>query len=184
MDDIGAPAHSCGVIKVFGGSQKIWAQPVQGATQYRFRFQNGLIDPDGPNLPGAPALGTRIITVASYALVLNWTNFTLVNGSTYDVTSALVVNPVERLLRPDLPGGDRQHPGQSLRAMEASTSSDLQVWPNPVRDGQVNVLIDGLTDDTQRITLDVFDIYGKRVMAFDKENSGSVFNTSFSTWTA
>ena len=30
---------------------------------------------------------------------------------------------------------------------------------------------------TQRITLDVFDIYGKRVMAFDKENSGSVFNT-------
>ncbi|MBK8340471.1 MAG: T9SS type A sorting domain-containing protein [Flavobacteriales bacterium] len=178
VDDIGAPAHSCGVIKVFGGSQKIWAQPVLGATQYRFRFQNGLIDPDGPNLPGAPALGTRIITVSSYALVLSWTNFTLVNGSTYDVTvEVLVAGQWSGYCGPVCQVEIDNTPGQSLRGMEASTSSDLQVWPNPVRDGQVNVLIGGLTDDTQRITLDVFDIYGKRVMAFDKENSGSVFNT-------
>ncbi|MBK6540948.1 MAG: hypothetical protein IPG10_06645 [Flavobacteriales bacterium] len=37
-------------------------------------------------IPSPLLLGTRIITVASYALVLNWTNFTLVDGSTYNVT--------------------------------------------------------------------------------------------------
>ena len=53
----------------------------------------------------------------------------------------------------------------------------MQVWPNPVRDGQVRLLIEGLTDETQRVSVEVFDLFGKRVLATQQDNSGEVFNT-------
>ncbi|MCB0791981.1 MAG: T9SS type A sorting domain-containing protein, partial [Flavobacteriales bacterium] len=55
--------------------------------------------------------------------------------------------------------------------------SELMLWPNPVRDGQVNLLLNGLTDDTQRVTIDVYDMFGKRVRSIEQDNSGEVFNT-------
>jgi hypothetical protein len=51
------------------------------------------------------------------------------------------------------------------------------MWPNPVRDGQVNLSIGGLKDADQRITVDVQDIYGKQVFAQEFGNSGDRFNT-------
>ena len=53
----------------------------------------------------------------------------------------------------------------------------LQIWPNPVRDGQVNLLLSNLVEAEQRITVDVIDLFGKRVHAQQFNNSGDVFNT-------
>ncbi|MBS1941579.1 MAG: T9SS type A sorting domain-containing protein, partial [Bacteroidetes bacterium] len=64
---------------------------------------------------------------------------------------------------------------------------EATLWPNPVRDGQVNLSIGGLhagspagdpalTAD-QRITVDVQDIYGKQVFAQEFSNRGDRFNT-------
>ena len=49
------------------------------------------------------------------------------------------------------------------------------MWPNPVRDGQVNLSIDGIQDADQNITVDIQDIYGKQVFAKEFGNSGERF---------
>ncbi|MCB0791276.1 MAG: T9SS type A sorting domain-containing protein, partial [Flavobacteriales bacterium] len=40
-----------------------------------------------------------------------------------------------------------------------------------------NLLLNGLTDDTQRVTIDVYDMFGKRVRSIEQDNSGEVFST-------
>ena len=69
--------------------------------------------------------------------------------------------------------------GGNDRTLEAGTTTteDLQLWPNPVRDGRVNLRIQGITDADQRITVDIYDAFGKRVMAQQYANSGDLFNT-------
>jgi hypothetical protein len=56
-------------------------------------------------------------------------------------------------------------------------NDEVQLWPNPVRDGRVNLRIDALVDAEQRISVDVYDLFGKRVLARSFGNSGPVFNT-------
>ena len=46
-----------------------------------------------------------------------------------------------------------------------------------MRDGQVNLNIDGFVDAEQNITVDIQDIYGKQVFAKEFGNSGERFNT-------
>jgi hypothetical protein len=61
--------------------------------------------------------------------------------------------------------------------MEQTSFGDASMWPNPVRDGQVNLSIGGLKDADQRIIVEVQDIYGKQVFAQEFGNSGDRFNT-------
>ncbi|MCB0794860.1 MAG: right-handed parallel beta-helix repeat-containing protein, partial [Flavobacteriales bacterium] len=69
-DQPGAPAHSCDVIKTFGGSDKIFATPVVTATQYRFRFEGVT----------AGTVPLRTIARPSYACLLNWFTLPLTDG--------------------------------------------------------------------------------------------------------
>ncbi|MCC6576343.1 MAG: hypothetical protein IT228_03275, partial [Flavobacteriales bacterium] len=167
VDDIGTPAHSCGVTKTFGGSDKIWAQPVVGATQYRFKFENA----------GESYL--RTLVRPNYICPLSWVTLPLQNGVTYDVSVEVFYagqwsgycGPVCQVTILNPPAVAQQRDAQAV------THSGMQVWPNPVRDGQVNIRLDGLTAATQRVSLEVYDLTGKRVVARDLENSGPVFNT-------
>lgn len=182
---------SCGVTKRFNGSDKIWAQPVTYATQYRFSFV-GMIDIDGPNpLPtdtlgvdgvnDPPVMSTRNITRTSYVCPLSWASYQLVNGQTYNVSVDVFVGGAwsgycggvctVTIQNPPAQGG-----GHSGRTEVADASEKIQLWPNPVRDGKVNLLISDLADATQKISIDVYDVYGKRVMAEHYENAGVVFN--------
>ena len=103
----------------------------------------------------------------------------LVNGSTYQVSVEVLYNgqwsgycgPVCSVTILNPPANAQQ------RDAEVVTNSGLQAWPNPVRDGVVNIRLDGLTAGTQRVSLEVYDLTGKRVVARDMENSGPVFNT-------
>jgi hypothetical protein len=61
--------------------------------------------------------------------------------------------------------------------MEQTSFGDASMWPNPVRDGQVNLSIGGLKDADQRIIVEVQDIYGKQVFAQEFGNSGDRFST-------
>ncbi len=167
VDDIGTPAHSCGVTKTFGGSDKVWAQPVVGATQYRFKFENA----------GESYL--RTIVRPNYICPLSWVTLPLQNGVTYDVSVEVLYNgqwsgycgPVCQVTILNPPAMAQQRDAQAV------THGGMQVWPNPVRDGRVNIRLDGLTAATQRVSLEVYDLTGKRVVARDLENSGPVFNT-------
>ncbi len=159
---------SCGAVRSFGGGDKIWADPVVGGTQYRFQFEN----------VGEGYL--RNVLRPNYVCLLNWATLPLQNGSTYAVRVEVLVNGVWSgfcgadcsltILNPPMGGG-------SLNSAPMEAMNGVQLWPNPSRDGRVQLLMEGLTDEQQRITVEVFDTYGKRVLARAFDNSGEVFNT-------
>ena len=165
IDDTDLPTHSCGVTKSFGNSDKVWATPILGATQYRFRFQ-GSIDPDGDSGPLTPIAGARVITQSSYVRVLNWATYTLLDGETYNVQVEVFVNGVwsgycgatcqVTIDNPPAFGG---------RDVEVVSTSDVQLYPNPVHDGNVNLVLNGLSGAENIVTVDIYDVFGKRVFA-------------------
>ncbi|MCB9168693.1 MAG: T9SS type A sorting domain-containing protein [Flavobacteriales bacterium] len=76
VNDPNNPNFSCGVTRTFGGSDKVVAAPLVGATHYKFRFVNigeGFI---------------RNIAGTSPARILNWVTLPLEDGVDYDVTVA------------------------------------------------------------------------------------------------
>ncbi len=160
---------SCGVTKAFGGSDKIYAQPVTGATQYRFNFSN-------------TSLGySRNILRPTYVCLLSWVTQPLVSGNTYDVKVEALVSNVwsgfcgatcqVTIFNPAFNGGG----GRSAQVDQQQLSGEMQLWPNPVVNDQVNVRIDGLAIEDQQVSVDLYDIFGKRVMAENMDNSGAVF---------
>lgn len=164
IDDIGAPTHSCGVNKSFGYSDKVWATPVLGATQYRFRF-TGSLDPDGPNGPLGPVVGDRVITQASYVRVLNWASYTLIEGETYNVQVEVLVSGTWSGYCGNVCTVTIDNPafaGNNLNSAPVNETG-MALYPNPVRDGNVTLALDGLTGEENVVTVDVFDVFGKRV---------------------
>jgi len=67
--------------------------------------------------------------------------------------------------------------GQGNQNVAVVEQDGVKLWPNPVRDGNVSLLIEGLSDATQNITVDIFDAQGKRMLSKEYGNSGEVFNT-------
>ena len=51
------------------------------------------------------------------------------------------------------------------------------MYPNPVRDGLVQLSLNNLVDSEQNITVEVYDLFGKLVVAHEYGNTGSGFNT-------
>lgn len=165
MNDTDLPTHSCGVTRSFGYSDKIWAVPVLGATQYRFRFA-GAIDQDGPTGPLTPVPGTRVITVNTYVRVLNWATYTLVDGETYNVDVEVFVNGqwsgycgavcTVTIDNPAFAGG-------GLNTSAVDVSGAFELYPNPVKDGRVVVKVEGLRTEVMQVNIDVRDVFGKLV---------------------
>ena len=65
-----------------------------------------------------------------------------------------------------------------------TTSELLSIWPNPISDGRAQLRVEGLLDEDQQITVDVYDPLGRRVFAERFANSGSLFNTVLDLSTA
>lgn len=175
IDDIGAPTHSCGVTKSFGYSDKVWATPILGATQYRFRF-SGSLDPDGPTGPLAPVNGNRVITQASYVRVLNWASYTLIDGETYNVQVEVLVNGTWSGYCGPICTVTIDNPafaGNNLNSTPVSETG-MALYPNPVRDGNVTLTLDGLTGEENVVTVDVFDVFGKRVFTQTIGTEGAI----------
>ena len=165
INDIDLPTHSCGVSRSFGYSDKVWATPILGATQYRFRFQ-GAIDPDGTSGPQPPAIGARIITQTSYVRVLNWATYTLVDGETYNVQVEVLVNGVWSGYCGNVCTVTIDNPafsGSNLHSLDNSNPNGVLLYPNPVGDGNVNLSITGLTGTEGEVLIDIYDVFGKRV---------------------
>ena len=171
IDNTSLPTHSCGAIKTFGGSDKIWAVPVVGGTLYKFKFVN---------------IGegySRIIQSSNYVCVLNWVTMPLVNGQ-YDVTVNVLVNGQWSgfcgascqltIFTPPVNGGD----GRAAAFTEEfeTVHEDLLVYPNPVSDGQITLSLGGLTGERQEMQLLVTDLQGKVVMSERLTNEGDRLN--------
>jgi hypothetical protein len=181
------PTFSCGVTRQFAGSDKVWAQPIPGVVPFDGNADGDLLDVvDVPNPYQFRFTGTgsnsgyvRNIFRPNYICPLSWVTNPLVNGQTYDVQVQVFVGGQWK----GFCGNTCQvtinnNPAQGGRSIAEETASDnVQLWPNPVRDGRVNLRIDGLADAEQNITVDVYDVFGKRVFTQEYGNSGNLFNT-------
>ncbi|MBK6410189.1 MAG: SBBP repeat-containing protein [Flavobacteriales bacterium] len=167
---IGAPTygHSCNESRAFNTNNSfIYATPVVGATEYQFRIVNVAAGYDETFIRN------------TYILQLKWNIGVappLVNGTVYNVTVNVKVGAtysgfcgntctitIDNGARPDA-------------SMEQANGT-VTMWPNPVREGQVNLSIDGIRDADQNITVDIQDVYGKQVFAKAFGNSGERFTT-------
>jgi Lamin Tail Domain/Secretion system C-terminal sorting domain/Calx-beta domain len=168
INDPDLPTHSCGVTKTFGGSSKVWARPVVGANQYRFRFTNSGM---GYN---------RIVAQNSYVCPLTWTTQPLVPG-TYDVAVESRVNNVWSgfcgntcsLTIVSAPEAFEQSDADVIDGTPA-----LTLWPNPNTDGQVRLYVNGLSNTTHQVSIELFDLLGAKVRGEQMNSDGDVLNTT------
>ncbi|MBX2984122.1 MAG: T9SS type A sorting domain-containing protein, partial [Flavobacteriales bacterium] len=168
---IQAPAygHSCDETRTFNTNNSfIYAKPVVGATEYQFRITNGGEGYD------------QTFTRSTYILQLKWNPNVaplLQDGYTYNVEINVKVNGVYSGFCPSSCTITINNSGNRPEASISKHAGTTTMWPNPVRDGQINLNIDGLLDAEKQITVDIQNIHGKQVFAKEFGNSGERFNT-------
>lgn len=175
---ISIPGHqfySCGVIKQFTThtNNRIFAQPVSGANQYEFQFRLA------GGAEGDPWTITR--SVSTYYLNLGWSAGTaapLVAGSTYDVrirarkgTDWCVYGGLCQVtISSGMAGG-----GQNSAVEQGDAV--LGLWPNPNRGDQLYVSLTSVPEGVGTISMDLFDLSGKRVTARTLQVQDGYVNT-------
>ncbi|MEO8591358.1 MAG: T9SS type A sorting domain-containing protein [Flavobacteriales bacterium] len=184
MDIPGNVYLSCGGTRTWGNGNYVHARPVSGATQYQFRFR---IDAEG-------FLSVR--TVSTYFVQLNWPTFPLQDGKTYDVEvraykggvwCANNTNPTGSA--PFVPWGDvclltiDNTPANGgnenmLGAGQSEQSEGLRMYPNPNRGDQLYLSLDAVEDGVQTVSVDIFDLTGKRLSARTIATQDGFINTT------
>ncbi len=168
---IQAPAygHSCNETRSFNTNNSfIYATPVEAASQYEFRIFNTGEGYD------------QTFVRNTYILQLKWNSSVappLVNGYTYNVEVRAKVSGVWGSFCPSTCTITIDNSGAGAGGLMEQLPGNATLWPNPVRDGQVNLAIDGIQDAEQRITVDVQDLYGKQVFTQEFGNTGERFST-------
>ncbi len=155
--------HSCNETRRYGPSSFIYAQPVFGASQYEFRIFN-----TGEGYDETYVRNT-------YILELNGFANPLLDGFSYQVqVRARVSDTWGSYCGTCSVTIDNQ---QQMNEHLVQAAGEATLWPNPARDGQVYLNIDGIEAATQQITVDVKDIYGQQVYGQAFGNSGERFST-------
>ncbi len=169
---ISAPTygHSCNETRAFNTNNSfIYAMPVTGATEYQFRVFNANEGYD------------ETFIRSTYILQMKWNIGVappLANGSTYNVQVNVKVGTVYSGFCGDVCTITIDNGGNRPEASLEQATGTATLWPNPVRDGQVHLSIDGIRDADQHITIDILDLYGKQVFAKEYGNSGERFTTT------
>jgi subtilisin-like proprotein convertase family protein len=167
--------ESCNKSRLWG-SGWIHALPVTGANRYQFRFR-------------LPAEGyAQVITSNTYFLQLNWTAVPgLTPGKTYQVDVRISKNGGTTWCQiPGQWGGDvctleildpndMQGGGQEL-AVEGN-NANLLMWPNPNNGDQLWLSLDAIEENVETVSVDIFDLAGKRAMARIIPTQGGHLNT-------
>lgn len=159
MDIPGHPHFSCGVTREWGGTDKVQARPVSGATKYQFRFR----------MAGE---GVEVVrTSNTYMLTLNWGGDPLVPGFIYTVDVRAFKNG-DWCTSGDSWGESctvaiaAEAGSKSLDSFDASgLAPAFHIFPNPSNDGRVNVVLDHLDMDADVAAVEVFDVTGQLVDA-------------------
>lgn len=161
MDIPGNQFLSCDQFRQFVTNQRIHARPVSGATQYEWRFR-------------IPAEGVEILrTSTTYFLNLGWSAGVappLEETKTYEVDVRALKNGT--WCGTSDPWGDIcsltispavQVGGTQMSGIEADPQ--VKVWPNPSTGNDLRIQVDGIPEDVQQITVQLFDLTGKAGLA-------------------
>jgi hypothetical protein len=192
--------QSCGVtgksVKGSGHAGKLYAQPAvrvingmnQAANRYAFELKE-------------PITGyTRYAWTTGYTLLLSkWTTAPLLCGThTYQVrvmvsfdsgatwcpwggvcTVEITNNQAQPFCTipgtPMAPGNDRMFEATQDEDM---TEPVFTLWPNPTQGGRLNMLIEGLETEVTTATVDLHDLFGKRVGSWTIPVNEGTFNTA------
>ena len=152
----------------FNGSAQIYASTQPGATAYTY----WLFDPHGSY--------SRKVTLSSTVLKptylqtnpvpadidLNVRIRALVGGNFTEYGRACVV----RLNSAAASFAARE------QLFDVASGTVLTMWPNPNREDVLFLKLEGLEAEMQDITIDIHDLFGKRVFAQELDNHGEVFN--------
>jgi hypothetical protein len=156
LNDIpGSSILSCGQYRSWDLNSYAWARPVSGASQYQFRFRQ-------------PAEGYEVVrTTTTYSVRLFWTvPPPLITGSQYEVDVRAFKNGQW------CPWGDVctlniELDLQQGMAQQRSFGGDelaLQMWPNPNNGDLLHLSISEIPEGVELVHVDLFDMFGKRVM--------------------
>ncbi|MCB0794751.1 MAG: lamin tail domain-containing protein [Flavobacteriales bacterium] len=153
IDNPNQTNYSCDLNLQFGGSDKVYAYPVQGANRYQFSFR---IFAEG---------FVRNIASTNPARILNWNTLPLEDGKNYDV-----------LVRASFDNGSTwcdwgdsckvfiSVPPATLAQRNAiKPAQELRVYPNPTRNDQVWMDLT-VPEAVSTLELDLFDISGRKLM--------------------
>ena len=173
MDIPGNPQFSCNVTRAYGNNNYVYARPVSGANKYQFRFRI-----DGESF-------ITIRTSNNYICQLNWVTSPLQDGKTYQVeVRASKNNGATWCIDAPTPAfcgfvspcfvlwGDvcnltidntPANGGNENFSPEAGAA--LQMYPNPNRGDQVYLSLDAVEEGVGTVSVDILDMFGKRVSA-------------------
>ena len=165
MDIPGNQYLSCGGTRAWGTGNFVHARPVSGANKYQFRFR----------INGEPFVAIR--TVTTYFVQLNWITSPLQDGVTYDVDVRASKDGgltwCSDFIAPALdPWGDvcnltidNTPANGGNENIVASADNSLRMYPNPNRGDQLYVQLDAVEEGVNTVSIDIFDLTGKRVSA-------------------
>lgn len=160
----GDPVISCGAVNLkLNGTSTIAATEVPGADRYRFRFTN---------ITGQPAYSRNIAWPDRSFTLTKWSTNPLKAGRTYNVVVRASFDngatwcdwgpscTVKVSWTPLMAGMD-------ARDMDAAwrDAAELLIRPNPTNGDNIRLISGGLDPELTTITLDITDLFGKRVMS-------------------
>jgi hypothetical protein len=179
MDIPGNEYYSCGAFRPWGVSNSIIAAvPVSGANRYQFRFR-------------LPAEGFEVVIErTTYTLQLNWTAATglpLQNGKTYDVDVRASKNGGATWCTSGDPWGDVcqltignviVNPASLAEGMHDEQPGGALLFPNPNRGDLLTFGLSVVEAGVNTVSMDVYDLTGKRVMTRVIAVAGGNVNTT------
>jgi hypothetical protein len=174
MDIPGDPNFSCGATRQWGTGNLVHARPVSGANRYQFRFR---IASEGFSV-------TR--TVTSYFTQLNWAVLPLQDGKTYDVDVRVSKDGGLTWCTTADPWGDvclltidntPANSGDQNFASETAAAAQLRLFPNPNRGDLLHMSISAVEEGVNTVSVDIFDLFGKRVSARAIAVNDGIINT-------
>jgi hypothetical protein len=159
MNIPGDPNFSCGATRAWGNGNFVHARPVSGANRYQFRFR-------------LPAEGFEVVrTTTTYFAQLNWPVLPLQDGKTYDVdvrvsknggaTWCSLSDPWGIVCQLTIDNTPANSGNQNFAAEGAA--GDLRMFPNPNRGDVLNFSLSAIEEGVNTVSVDIFDLYGKRV---------------------
>jgi subtilisin-like proprotein convertase family protein len=171
---IGLPANTsvwlshCNTVRpASGAGSNIAAYNVCAASQYVFRFQH-TSEPE------------RIVVRPTYVCPFNTVVPALTPGQTYTVSVRVTQGGVQGDYSTSCPItiAGPQTQGLAGTAVSKVSLEDITaaIFPNPNAGDQVSINMGNIVDEHQMVTVDVYDIYGKRVHIEEFANSGSELN--------
>lgn len=152
-------------------NQGIAAINVCGASEYVFRFQHA-------------TEAERIVVRPSYTCPLWQVQPPLTPGETYNVTVKAtqggIAGDYSTVCPVTIAGPQAEGMADVMISRIATDEITATIFPNPNNGSEVSINLSNIADEHQTVSVEVFDIYGKRVHIEQFANTGSNLNAVIS----